>query len=123
MATIEQKIEALRLARALVEEGESFICCILSRVAKNHPALKEAACHLKKYTEEQVKSFDPINRYTTTSLESWVRVRHSIPDATRNPARAQATRLAWIDWMIACYEEDLAAQVKSHRDYEHMEAQ
>lgn len=110
MATIEQKIEALQLARAYVERGEPYICGILSgHVVKDRPDLKAACHYLASYTSAQV-SYDwytTLNNYLAYHAGVKVKQRSGLYVQDYDE-RMRVTRLAWIDWMINCYQEDLA---------------
>lgn len=107
--TTQQKIKVLQLARAVVARPKykAGLCYALSLACSNQRQLWPAAAHMKKYV---TRVLGP-NMF----LEGWLRrnagvqVYHSY-DTPRNRRKMRATRLAWIDWMIQCYKEDLAKE-------------
>jgi hypothetical protein len=112
MATIEQKIEALQLVRAEVAAGEDFVCIQLENLGRRCKRLYAACDYLARYTQAAVISS---NNYGT--LDAWICDQLG-DDALvfcdpHYKGRMRATRLAWIDWMISCYQEDLAARGQS----------
>lgn len=111
MATIEQKIEALRLAREYVALGGEFVCNMLDVVAQDYQYLADACEQLRKYCSKAVATGE------CETLDEWIfHQGYDVYGDPDKPARMIATRLAWIDWMIACYEEDLRKQRRYDND-------
>lgn len=102
MTTIEQKIEALQLARERVASGGEFVCNMLNLVAQEYQYLTDACEQLQEYCGKSVYTDDGCD-----TLDEWISQQgYDIYGAPDRKARMVATRLAWIDWMIACYQED-----------------
>lgn len=105
--TPQEKIEALRLARPIIETGEqAWICYALHDVARGSKRLAPACDALDRHIERaleqgnQDRSNDPI-----PTLTFWIR-RHrpGLPDDSES---LREYRLRWIDWMIAQLERRL----------------
>jgi hypothetical protein len=96
---LQNKIAALRKARSRIRGGiRHWICIALDDVGGQNPKLRNACTELIRYIAKA------LGRHSL--LSDWVHSRPhkfyvSWDDMQRN-------RLQWIDWMIACLEEDLA---------------
>lgn len=99
----KQKIEALTLARAIVGKRsyKSGICYALRRVMDTNPRLKGACSYLIGYISRALGN--------SAYLEGWLyrKVTDTYLYSPKARPKVNRTRLAWIDWMIACYEEDI----------------
>lgn len=112
MATIEQKIEALQLVRIKIAAGERFVCKQLDELGRRCKRLYDACDHLARYTQAAV-----IDHHGGATLDAWICEQlgnHELVFGDPHyKDRMRATRLAWIDWMISCYQEDLATRDQS----------
>ena len=97
-----KKIKALQEARVYISSRkERYICNALARVVDKEPSLKITVILLKKYIQEQLDGY--------ISLENWLfhkrkvypkGISHLETYSSVFTGILQATRLAWIDWMI-----------------------
>jgi hypothetical protein len=106
--TTQQKLVMLRAARRELETSRG-ICAALNRAGTMYPSAGhlKAVKHLRRYVERSLQGY--------SFLESWLVHKGHVDvytDMWSKAGRAKMlrTRQAWVDWMIACYEEDLAKQ-------------
>lgn len=113
MSTLQKaKIDALQKVRArLVGMFEAYgqssgICGRLESLYASGEISWTVCIQLKAYVQKALEGY--------VWLPLWAEAHGAdINDAKPDKdARLHATRLAWIDWMIQCYEEDLAALQK-----------
>lgn len=98
MATVEQKIELLQMARkVLVGYTRKSICGALIVAAEGRKDLDDAYEYLANYVEKSLRGH--------AYLEAWQKAKRVKTFPIGSP-ESQARRIAWIDWMIACYVED-----------------
>ena len=103
----EQKIDALKLARRLIASGDiSHLCTALDRIAHADDRLVTAVYELKRYINKM------LDGGSSSTLGEWQR-QHGIRPMKWIPSESRASklqyrrdRLAWIDWMIRCLQED-----------------
>lgn len=102
------KIDLLKKARVLLAARPSKpavgICWALDRAADADPApnILKAADELANYISDAIEPY--------SYLPSWIRHRTGVViqwAGEEDLQRLLTTRLAWIDWMINCYEEDM----------------
>lgn len=99
MDLIKQKIEILKLARYRIHKRENdFLCETLRVVARNNRDLMFAYLNLVSYIGKELGRHE--------YLRNWV--VHNQPKLDTNYSAMRIYRLKWVDWMIACLEEDLA---------------
>lgn len=105
------KITLLNFAKHQLLDGWPYICdalaqsyCLQSNLKAQYgfPILLEAGNALRSYIMQAIAPY--------RTYDQWVLNKH--PDIARssdswNSRPGQNGRLAWIDWMIACYEEDI----------------
>lgn len=94
----DHKIAALKYARkAIVNDERTFICFALCDYAedKNNHLADEAVEYLTDYISESLGSHNTLSR--------WVDARVKAINVC-GTSKMKRTRLAYIDWMIACYE-------------------
>lgn len=101
-ATNEQKVEALKAARRMIEEKRhSYICNALDQeVADGSAHLSIAAAELCAYMHASLGGPRGFYKFDPT-LENW-QTDNGL--GSRASAQTRADRLAWIDWMILCLE-------------------
>lgn len=88
--------EILREARKKIKSGETyFICNAVYIVGRDKNCLKKSA-KIEKYIASQLDGY--------VGLDGWLRHNYGI-DPYSDQRKMKKTRLAWIDWMIAAYEE------------------
>ena len=105
----ENKIKALKLARRLIASGEiSHLCTALDRIADADGRLVTAAYELKRYISKMLGGAGS----SSSTLGEWQR-QHGVRPLDWIPSESRASklqykrdRLAWIDWMIRCLQED-----------------
>jgi hypothetical protein len=103
---LEVKIEVLKRARAMIKTGYyGGICSALTFCYSFDEMAKFslAAYELRKYIGAKLGS--------SVYLESWLERKK--PNLDRSDSNMKKYRLQWIDWMIVCLQEDLAA--KQHK--------
>jgi hypothetical protein len=105
------KIALLNFAKHQLLDDWPFICdalvqsyCMQSNLKAQYGflVLQEASNALRSYIMQAIAPY--------RTYDQWVLNKH--PDIARSSdswtRSGQNSRLAWIDWMIACYEEDIA---------------
>ncbi len=102
----KQKIELLEMAlrRMRLAPENSGICIVLGGVVVSNPHLEDAGAALTSYIRRALDGF--------SYLGGWLRYEHGVnaysgrkEDNAR--ARYKATRIAWVEWMIEQYKEQL----------------
>lgn len=105
------KITLLNFAKHQLLDGWPYICdalaqsyCLQSNLKAQYGflVLQEASNALRSYIMQAIAPY--------RTYDQWVLNKH--PEIARssdswNSRSGQNGRLAWIDWMIACYEEDI----------------
>jgi hypothetical protein len=98
MATVKQKVELLQMTRELlVNHTRRSICSALVEAADGRKDLDAAYEYLSDYVSDALGD--------CAYLEGWQRLKHIKAFPISSP-ESQAARIAWVDWMIACYVED-----------------
>ena len=88
--------QILKKARKLIASGECyFICNAVFRVGRQNWC-EDKSYEIEKYISTQLNGM--------ASLGGWLRSCHDINPSTSS-RKLKQTRLNWIDWMIAAYEE------------------
>lgn len=100
------KIRLLKVASRRVKDGycicNALSCAIpmVRRLDTNVLEIYEAVAELKKYI---MKALGP-----STYYHDWIMNYHRELWRATPTFNFRLGRLAWINWMIACYEEDIA---------------
>ena len=88
--------QILKKARKLIVSGQrSYICNAVYKVCEGTDSASKGS-KIEEYISKQLDG--------TFTLNSWLRKRHGI-NPSIGSRKLKQTRLAWIDWMIAAYEE------------------
>ena len=93
MPTKKDKIEALRLARPLIEDGrEIAVCVALMTVSHANPYLIDACWDVRLRIERAIGR---------GYVSNWLYRQAGVPDHLLTEANMREYRLHWIDSMIA----------------------
>lgn len=96
----KDQIHVLKCAQESIAEGSHrFICFALSDFVPRSLQEQRAVVYLKTYIEN-------VLGLRFSSLDFWLEAQGYFPDRRGGAAKIRHTRLAWIDWMIKCLEED-----------------
>lgn len=93
------KIEALKKAKNIVEKP-SYNAGICSALWHYNTCSYDIANQLTNYISRSLSGSNYLEGWLTRNLPANAKVYD-------NRKKVKATRLAWIDWMIACLQEDI----------------
>lgn len=92
----QHKIECLKYARRLIEsKEETFICYAVARYEYSD----RASNYMVEYINDSI--------YPYNNLAYWVNSHTGKKYQSCYGPAMQKIRLAYIDWMIACYEDNI----------------
>ncbi len=101
----KRKIAALRTARELLKSSSDYY---VNGICQHLPH-NSAGLYMRKYITASLVPYPFISGWLRHHEGKAVRasvVKYDVKGALN--AKLKETRLAWIDWMIACLEEDIA---------------
>lgn len=116
-----RKLKILLLARAkdrILAEGDVFICDALRSICINDPLIH----NLSEYSSLDIhEAIGELRQYIRNAIlpfayyHEWLCLKQNTFcfDHMRLQEFKQG-RIAWINWMIACYEEDIANYKDNH---------
>ncbi len=104
--TNEQKIAALKIARVRVKDKNSW--GVLSGICLQLPYDNVAGDYLRDFITKSLGSHPWLSSWISCQKGMAGQLEQAQMDGTYRE-KLTTTRLAWIDWMITCLEEDIAA--------------